>query len=430
MKYLICAIIKNEHKYLAEWIDYHLSLGFDDIYLVEDYGSISHKEITDKYPNVHLTTCDDYFIVKRDYDLGNRRQNRVYQKFITNHKNEGWCAFIDIDEFIVLKDGYTLQSLTEEYKDVSALAMFWQFYNANGRIFSSNSVIDDYTQKSNPFKKDKGWCFKSFVNLNKSESINSVHQAEGLVDINRNPVYKGKTTYFLYDKIQLNHYFTKSYEDWCQRFKRGDLMRNNRKFNHFFELNPDMNPEETFMKYTEPNSILIVGDGIYNDNIDVNKYDKIIMFNRMNNFDKVGRCDIWFADIHEDFFNLVNKDKIKEALKSVQKILIPKTNSKHLDRFLKEFDIHENNIIIVDINTFEKCNDEIEEGTYTTTYLYIQYLLKYINKPLDITAVDIKNRYKVLSNHDAFRDTWHINALKREEKELKKLVKKGVLHEV
>ena len=100
MKYLICAILKNEHKYLAEWIDYHLSLGFDDIYLVEDYGSISHKEITDKYPNVHLTTCDDYFIVKRDYDLGNRRQNRVYQKFITNHKNEGWCAFIDIDEFI------------------------------------------------------------------------------------------------------------------------------------------------------------------------------------------------------------------------------------------------------------------------------------------------------------------------------------------
>ena len=29
----ICAIIKNEHEYLKEWIDYHLNIGFDSIFL-------------------------------------------------------------------------------------------------------------------------------------------------------------------------------------------------------------------------------------------------------------------------------------------------------------------------------------------------------------------------------------------------------------
>jgi len=43
----ICSIIKNEHQYLEEWIDYHLNLGFDGIYLVEDVTSKSHSNITD-----------------------------------------------------------------------------------------------------------------------------------------------------------------------------------------------------------------------------------------------------------------------------------------------------------------------------------------------------------------------------------------------
>jgi hypothetical protein len=40
-------MIKNEHQYLKEWIDYHLNLGIDAIYLAEDITSDSHKEITD-----------------------------------------------------------------------------------------------------------------------------------------------------------------------------------------------------------------------------------------------------------------------------------------------------------------------------------------------------------------------------------------------
>ena len=54
MKCAICAIIKDEQKFLKEFIDYHLSLGFDDIYLYEDSGSVSHDSITNKYNKVHL----------------------------------------------------------------------------------------------------------------------------------------------------------------------------------------------------------------------------------------------------------------------------------------------------------------------------------------------------------------------------------------
>ena len=45
-----------------------------------------------------------------------------------------------------------------------------------------------------------------------------------------------------FSSIWINHYFTKSWEDWIERFKvRGDLAHNRRKVEDFFEYNPDMN---------------------------------------------------------------------------------------------------------------------------------------------------------------------------------------------
>ena len=54
MKNCILTVIKNEHEYLDEWIQYHLNLGIDYIFIFEDIDSDSHKKITDKYDKVFL----------------------------------------------------------------------------------------------------------------------------------------------------------------------------------------------------------------------------------------------------------------------------------------------------------------------------------------------------------------------------------------
>lgn len=50
MKTCILTIIKNEHQYLDEWIQYHLNLGIDALFIYEDIDSDSHLEIAQKYP--------------------------------------------------------------------------------------------------------------------------------------------------------------------------------------------------------------------------------------------------------------------------------------------------------------------------------------------------------------------------------------------
>ena len=55
MKTCIITIIKNEHEYLKEWIDYHLALDIDHLFIFEDTDSDSHKAITDNYPQDKVT---------------------------------------------------------------------------------------------------------------------------------------------------------------------------------------------------------------------------------------------------------------------------------------------------------------------------------------------------------------------------------------
>ena len=49
MNSCILTVIKNEHQYLDEWIKYHLELGINHIFILEDTDSVSHKEICYKY---------------------------------------------------------------------------------------------------------------------------------------------------------------------------------------------------------------------------------------------------------------------------------------------------------------------------------------------------------------------------------------------
>ena len=117
MKTFICTQIKNEQRYLKEWIDYHLNIGIDEIYLFEDYGSKDHSEIVRDYQNVHLATLRDYDI--KDYH-NTTNQQKLISTFLKECKKNNlcdWLAFIDVDEFITFDKGYDLNKIEDEKID-------------------------------------------------------------------------------------------------------------------------------------------------------------------------------------------------------------------------------------------------------------------------------------------------------------------------
>ena len=236
MKIAICAIIKDEQRYLEEWINHHLKLGFDDIYLYEDFNSTSHQDICSRYEHVFLNSINNFLKTNiNDY----KRQIKTYRYFIKLFKEKyDWVTFIDIDEYINTEDGINLKSILTSFEQFDGLFIFWKMYNANNLIEPpcDFKIVNNYTTifESN----DPHLCLcKSFVNLKKDIELKSHHAVERGV----NTLKSNSRWDISYDKIWINHYYTKSWSEWLvQIFKRGDLWRGHRRLFDFFTINPEM----------------------------------------------------------------------------------------------------------------------------------------------------------------------------------------------
>lgn len=239
MKTAICVIIKDEHQYLKEWLDYHLNLGIDEIFLYEDYGSKSHFDIVQPYGNkVHLDSIDvifhtgNFIFINKYNRNGSLNQEKLFDWFPEVYRDKfDWVLFNDIDEFLILKQ--PLHDLLNEYNDKSAIYLQWKYYGASGHINKpEGNVMDNFTQYS-ASSLDYQWSHKSFVNLKRYVKWeNPIHKVEGGV----RPL-----TPFGDHKAYLNHYFTKSWEEWKTKILyRGDVCPGNRKITQFFHLNKDL----------------------------------------------------------------------------------------------------------------------------------------------------------------------------------------------
>lgn len=237
MKTAICTQIKNSKRYIKEWADWHLAQGISKIYLFEDYDSESHKDIFEGYKDVIVQSLEDYGIPKAVKCA--QSQLELQQKFCKT-ENFDWVLCIDDDEFLMFEDGYNLKKLLEEFKDYKGIWLGWKPYNANGYIERpEGGLMENYTQVS-PCRVDGGrFDKKSFVNLNKKGNFSDTHHVcDGGVNVD---FTKNKDSKPIWKKAWLNHYFTKSFEDYCERvFNRGNMTNENRNFDHFFDQNPDM----------------------------------------------------------------------------------------------------------------------------------------------------------------------------------------------
>lgn len=239
MKTAICVIIKDENDYLDEWLEYHFNLGIDEIFLYEDYGSKSHSDIIKPYGDkVHLNSIDIMFNSndpnKNIINDGRILQIQLFDYFPKMYKDDfDWILFIDIDEFLILKQ--PLNTLLEEYKDETGILLKWKWYGASGHINKPfGKVMDNFT-KSVITSFDSYWSFKSFLNCkNFKQWEKQLHKV-------KDAVYPTDECGF--HKGWINHYFTKSWEEWkIKLLERGDAKPGHRKINAFFELNPDMLP--------------------------------------------------------------------------------------------------------------------------------------------------------------------------------------------
>lgn len=240
----ICAIFKNESQYLKEWIEYHKIIGVNHFYLYNNNSTDNFKKVLDTYIEEGLVDLIDW--------PKNQAQMECYHNCITRFKDESqWIGFIDIDEFInLIKYDNIYDFLKKFQKNRGSVLIYWKIFGSSGLIDRNrkNLVCEDFTSCW-PKHDSIGKCFyNTNYDFNVNDKRNKIlhhilwtsYKGMRFPPVNSfnkiciNNIHKAKKTF----DIQINHYFTKSYQEYLDKKSKGDV---------YFKINP--HDEEYFFEH-------------------------------------------------------------------------------------------------------------------------------------------------------------------------------------
>ncbi|MDD6827750.1 MAG: glycosyltransferase [Oscillospiraceae bacterium] len=220
----VCVIIKDEAKYIEEWLEYHLYYGVKKFYIYDNESTDNIKELLAPYIEEGIVEYKSW--------PGTGVQLSAYNDVIKLHKdNDGYIAFIDADEFLTPVSGNNIVDIIDDIMLLNfhsgAIGVNWRMYGSSGHEYEPDGLlIDNYYLRAEDFDSDNSHI-KTIANPRRIvEFASNSHEAvmrPGYFCISENgspivgPMFYESTC----NKLRVNHYFSKSKESFIKKHKRG-----------------------------------------------------------------------------------------------------------------------------------------------------------------------------------------------------------------
>jgi SAM-dependent methyltransferase len=212
----VTAVVRNEAPYLLQWIAHYRVLGFGQITIYDNQSNDASSRI--------LAPLARAGIINAAYwtDRANK-QTRAYDHAIRRLRPfVEWCLFADLDEFLVLDPGLTLEDILPATPEISAVGIPWRIFGSGGqRNRGTELVVERFTKAAPTFHR----LVKSLVRLRDTQAM-GIHipkKINGRVaDIAglRLDLLNPRTAP---SAARINHYFNRSWEEFVSKRLRGDI---------------------------------------------------------------------------------------------------------------------------------------------------------------------------------------------------------------
>lgn len=212
-----CSILTNELD-IIEWIDYHLQLDIQRIYLYQYSNYTVGKDRLKPYitkQQIQLITIE-----------GNKMQiTEVFQNCLERFRiNHQFLAFLTTDEYIITKNTCSISSILTGYEKYGGLVINW-------KLFGSSNLMH---------RPEFGGLLSNYYQCKTYDHYRSIVNTDHVLKIAGNPhsfLYKNEKyavdsnyirvnhvrnfpRFSLYDLIYINNYHLKSYDDFQRIFQR------------------------------------------------------------------------------------------------------------------------------------------------------------------------------------------------------------------
>lgn len=224
----ICSIFKNEGLFLKEWLDYNLIMGFEHFYLYNNNSDDNFREILKPYIEQGIVTLVEWPQVPG--------QLAMYEHWYKTYRHETqWVSFLDLDEFFCPKQERSVPEWLKKFEKYPLIMVYWKMFGTSGLMKhdENKTCIEQYTNSWGKlanlgkliyntdyeiafFKLD---MMHYFMVKYKGLKIPPINQFGHFVIWNNINRTNGKPA-----DIQLNHYWSKAYDNYISKHKRGSAV--------------------------------------------------------------------------------------------------------------------------------------------------------------------------------------------------------------
>lgn len=214
----ICAIFKDEARFLDEWLEFHAGVGVGHFYLYNNFSSDDYRVVLQPWIDRGLVTLTDWPV--------EGGQLPAYAHCLPRAKAEArWLVLMDIDEFLFSPRDPDLRAVLRDYETRPVIYVYWHVFGSSGHVTrpANPSVIESYLRRAVPPAISLG---KSIINPRLTRHI-EVHLCspvfgEPVDEKGARPAgYRGSTAPATWDVLCMNHYWSKSIEDLREKVVRG-----------------------------------------------------------------------------------------------------------------------------------------------------------------------------------------------------------------
>lgn len=227
--YSIAVIVKNEARYIREYILFYQATGADRIYIYDNGSTDDLLEELDGFIESGLVIYIRW--------PGSVAQTAAYRDAVRRARRcSKWLALVDADEFLFSPKG-SMPCILKEYEEYPGIGVNWLMFGPNGHEQRpAGLVMDNYTTTLADHDSFLNCHIKSIVQPGQVLLVNHSHYAfyrkgafavdelKGKID-NRNafvPAAGRAFTAHNHDSVfRINHYNTRSLEDLREKCKRG-----------------------------------------------------------------------------------------------------------------------------------------------------------------------------------------------------------------
>lgn len=227
--YSVAVVVKNEARYMREFILFYQVTGADRIYIYDN-------ESMDNILDVIAPFVKTGFVIY-NYWPGNVVQTAAYRDAIRRTKKRTkWLALIDADEFLFSPLG-DMKDQLKEYEEFPGIGVNWVMFGPNGHDKRPEGlVMDNYTTTFANQNEVGNRHIKSIVQPDKVFTVHSTHFAvykgrNYAVDEEKNLIDntyahslcagKAFTQRNFRSVFRINHYMTRSLEDLRYKCNKG-----------------------------------------------------------------------------------------------------------------------------------------------------------------------------------------------------------------